>query len=101
MKARSIALTPEEQADLELVVRRTTSAARDVFRAGVILRAASGASNDHIAAPSASPALCFRLDRDLQSGHGPLVPRRTQLAIACPELEQSQGQTLTKLGCVY
>jgi hypothetical protein len=36
MKARSIALTPEEQADLELIVRRPTSAARDVFRAGVI-----------------------------------------------------------------
>ena len=60
-----------------------------------------GFDYDHIAASSASPALCFRLDRDLQSGHGPLVPRRTQLAIACPELEQSQGQTLTKLGCVY
>ena len=50
MKAWSIALTPEEQADLELVVRRTTSASRDVFRAGVILRAASGASNEQIAA---------------------------------------------------
>ncbi len=50
MKARSIALTPEEQADLELVVRRPSSAARDVFRAGVILRAASGASNEQIAA---------------------------------------------------
>src|SRR5271166_871083 len=50
MKARSIALRPEEQADLELVVRRTTSASRDVFRAGVILRAAAGASNEQIAA---------------------------------------------------
>jgi len=50
MKARSIALTPEEQADLQLVVRRTTSAARDVFRAGVIVRAATGASNEEIAA---------------------------------------------------
>jgi transposase len=49
MKARSIVLTPEEQADLELVVRRPTSAARDVFRAGVILRAATGASNQQIA----------------------------------------------------
>ena len=50
MKARNIALTPEEQADLELVVRRPTSAARDVFRAGVILRAAAGTSNEEIAA---------------------------------------------------
>ena len=50
MKARGIALTPEEQAELELVVRRTTSAARDVFRAGVILRASTGASNEEIAA---------------------------------------------------
>ena len=50
MRARSIALTPQEQADLELVVRRPTSAARDVFRAGVILRAAAGASNEDIAA---------------------------------------------------
>ena|SRR5436190_18313232 len=50
MKARSIALTPEEQADLELIVRRPTSAARDVFRAGVILRAAAGCSNEEIAA---------------------------------------------------
>src|SRR5664279_2597961 len=50
MKARSITLTPDEQADLELVERRTTSAARDVFRAGVILHAAAGASNEQIAA---------------------------------------------------
>ncbi len=50
MKARSIALAPEEQADLELVVRRPTSAARDVFRAGLILRAAAGAGNEQIAA---------------------------------------------------
>jgi len=49
MKARGIALTAEEQADLELVVRRPTSAARDGFRAGVILRAAAGASNEQIA----------------------------------------------------
>ena len=49
MKARSIALTAEEQADLESVVRGTTSAAREVFRAGVILRAAAGASNEQIA----------------------------------------------------
>ena len=35
-KARSIELTPEEQADLDLVARRTTSAARDVIPAGVI-----------------------------------------------------------------
>jgi hypothetical protein len=34
MRARNITLTPEEQAELELVVRRTSSAARDVFRAG-------------------------------------------------------------------
>src|SRR5438034_3143166 len=50
MKARSIALTPEEQADLELIVRRPTSAARDVFRAGVILHVAAGSSNEEIAA---------------------------------------------------
>ena len=50
MKARSIALTPEEKAELELVVRRTTSAARDVFRVGMILRAAAGSSNEEIAA---------------------------------------------------
>lgn len=50
MKARGIALTPEERSDLESVERRATSAARDVFRAGVILRAAAGASNEEIAA---------------------------------------------------
>lgn len=49
MQARMIALTPEEQAHLESVERRATSAARDVFRAGVILRAAAGASNEQIA----------------------------------------------------
>src|SRR5450631_1323752 len=49
MKARGIVLTPEEQGDLESVVSRATSAARDVFRAGVILRAAAGASNEQIA----------------------------------------------------
>jgi transposase len=50
MKARSIALTQEEQAHLESVERRDTSAKRDAFRAGVILRAAAGASNEQIAA---------------------------------------------------
>ena len=50
MKARSIALTPEERSHLESVERRATSAKRDVFRAGVILRAAAGASNEEIAA---------------------------------------------------
>ena len=50
MKARSIALTPEERSDLELVERRATCAKRDVFRAGIILRAAAGASNEEIAA---------------------------------------------------
>src|SRR5271165_4770184 len=49
MKARGITLTPEEKAELELVARRPTSAARDVFRAGVILQAARGASNEEIA----------------------------------------------------
>ena len=49
MQARRIALTPEEQAHLESVEHRATSAARDVFRAGVILRAAAGASNEQIA----------------------------------------------------
>lgn len=49
MRARSIALTPEEQVHLELVERRSTGATRDVFRAGVILRAAAGASNEQIA----------------------------------------------------
>src|SRR5271165_5295244 len=56
MKARSIILTPAEQADLELVARRSTSAARDVFRAGVILRVAAGASNEEIAAAMATRA---------------------------------------------
>ena len=42
-------MTPEEQADLESMARRPTSAARDVFRAGVILLAAAGASNEQIA----------------------------------------------------
>ncbi len=50
MKARTITLKPEEQANLELVVRRATSTARDVFRAGMILQAAAGASNEQIAA---------------------------------------------------
>jgi transposase len=50
MKARGIALTPDEQANLELVMRRPTSTARDVLRAGVILDAATGASNQQIAA---------------------------------------------------
>lgn len=50
MKARGIALTPEERSHLESVERRATSAKRDVFRAGVILRAAEGASNEEIAA---------------------------------------------------
>jgi len=49
MRARAIALTPEEQSHLESVVRRATSAARDVFRARVILLAATGASNEQIA----------------------------------------------------
>lgn len=50
MKARTITLLPEEQAHLESVVRRATSAARDVFRARLILRAAAGGSNEAIAA---------------------------------------------------
>ncbi len=50
MKARPITLTLEEQAHLESVVRRATSTARDVFRAGLILQAAAGASNEQIAA---------------------------------------------------
>ena len=50
MQARTITLTPEEQAHLEAVERRATSAARDAFRAGLILRAAAGASNEAIAA---------------------------------------------------
>ena len=50
MKARRIALTPEEKAHLESVERRPTSAARDAFRAGLILRAAAGASNEELAA---------------------------------------------------
>ncbi|MDE2463370.1 MAG: IS630 family transposase [Alphaproteobacteria bacterium] len=49
MKARSIVLTPEERSDLELIEGRATSAKRDVFRAGVILLAAAGASNEEIA----------------------------------------------------
>jgi transposase len=49
MKARTIALTPEERSQLEAVERRPTSPARDVFRAGVILRAAAGGSNEAIA----------------------------------------------------
>jgi len=50
MQARTIRLTREEQADLESVERRATSAKRDVFRAEVILRAAAGDSNEQIAA---------------------------------------------------
>jgi transposase len=50
MKARTITLSPDEQILLESIARRATSAARDVFRAGVILRAAAGASNEQIAA---------------------------------------------------
>lgn len=50
MQARTIALTREEQAHLESVERRATSATRDVFRARMILRAAAGASNEQIAA---------------------------------------------------
>ena len=49
MKARTVALTPEERSQLEAVERRPTSAARDGFRAGVILRAAAGSSNEAIA----------------------------------------------------
>lgn len=49
MRARGITLTPEEKSELESMVRRPTSAARDVFRAGVILQAARGASNEGIA----------------------------------------------------
>ena len=49
MKARTVALTPEERSQLEAIERRPTSAARDVFRAGVILRAAAGGSNEAIA----------------------------------------------------
>ncbi len=49
MKARGIALTPEEQGHLESVERRATSTKRDAFRASVILRAAAGASNEQIA----------------------------------------------------
>ena len=62
MKARGIALTPDEQADLELVMRRPTSTARDVLRAGVILDAATGASNQQIA------EMCIR---DRQKDHKP------------------------------
>jgi transposase len=50
MKARTITLTPEEQAHLQAVERRPTSAKRDAFRAGLILRAAAGGSNEEIAA---------------------------------------------------
>ena len=49
MKARTVALTPEERSQLEAVERRPTSAARDGFRASVILRAAAGSSNEAIA----------------------------------------------------
>lgn len=50
MKARAVSLTSQEQKELELVERRATSSRRDAFRAKVILRAASGASNEEIAA---------------------------------------------------
>jgi transposase len=50
MRANGITLTSEEQSVLELVARRATSAARDVFRARLILSAAAGASNEQIAA---------------------------------------------------
>src|SRR5271165_3686588 len=50
MKARTVTLTPEEQAHLQAVARRPTSAKRDAFRAGVILRVAAGGTNEAIAA---------------------------------------------------
>jgi len=50
MRARTITLTPEEREQLEAVERRPTSARRDAFRAGLILRAAAGGSNQEIAA---------------------------------------------------
>ena len=49
MRAHAVSLTAEEQIHLESPARRATSAARDVFRAKVILRAAGGASNEEIA----------------------------------------------------
>ena len=49
MRARQIALTPEERAHLESAARRVTSVTRGVLRAGMILRAAAGATNQQIA----------------------------------------------------
>src|SRR5271157_2824592 len=54
MKARTVTLTPEEQAHLQAVARRPTSAKRDAFRAGVILRVAAGGTNEAIAAAAFS-----------------------------------------------
>lgn len=50
MRAQTPRLSYSEREHLQTVVRRATSAARDVFRAGVILRAAAGGSNQEIAA---------------------------------------------------
>jgi transposase len=50
MKAHTVTLTPEEQAHLQAVARRPTSAKRDAFRAGLILRVAAGGTNEAIAA---------------------------------------------------
>ena len=50
MKARTLTLTDEERAHLQSVLRRGTSATRDVFRAGVVLACATGAGNEAVAA---------------------------------------------------
>jgi transposase len=49
MKARTLTLTAEEREHLQSVSRRGTSATRDVFRAGVVLACATGASNEAVA----------------------------------------------------
>ena len=50
MKARTLLLTPEEQAHLQAVERRPSSLKRDAFRAGLILRVAAGGTNEAVAA---------------------------------------------------
>ena len=44
-----IELTPDERAELERRVRRQTASSREVFRARIVLLAATGLRNDEIA----------------------------------------------------
>jgi len=46
----AITLTTQDRADLEAITRKATSSQRDVFRASIVLLAATGANNTEIAA---------------------------------------------------